>query len=111
MSITYSFEITSINRLVLYIDEDGNRFDNLITKIHFYYQGTDDNGVSAKFNSSISLAKPKINTYATFTELKEEELLAWLETSITDAELSLMQSVIEKNIIEKTTTSELPWET
>ena len=38
MSITYSFKITSVNRQPLFIDQDGNRFDNVITKINFYYQ-------------------------------------------------------------------------
>ena len=65
MTITYSFKITSINRLLLYIDENDNRYENLIT---------------------------------------------WLETLISDAELSLMQSVINKNVTDITTkTSTLPW--
>ena len=42
MTITYSFKITGINKLTLYVDENNNRFENLITKIDFYYSGTDE---------------------------------------------------------------------
>ena len=33
MTINYTFKISSINRLVLYIDENDNTYNNLITKI------------------------------------------------------------------------------
>ena len=35
MSITYSFNITSVNRNPLFVDADGNQFENVITKINF----------------------------------------------------------------------------
>ena len=109
MTITYSFKITAINRLLIYIDEDGNSFENVITKIHYYYYGVDEEGFDALYNSCLSLGKPNIDTYKEFIELNEEELLSWIETSITDAELSLMQSVIKKNIEEQKTKATLPW--
>jgi hypothetical protein len=109
MTITYSFKITAINRLLIYVDEDGNSFENVITKIHYYYYGVDDEGLDAFYNSCLSLGKPNIDTYKEFIELNEEELLSWIETSITDAELSLMQSVIAKNIEEQKTKTTLPW--
>ena len=43
MTIIYSFKITSMNRLPFYIDDNGNRYNNLITRINYYYQGSDDN--------------------------------------------------------------------
>jgi len=45
--ITYPFKITSVNRLILYVDEDGNEFNNVITKINFYYEGVIDDGIKA----------------------------------------------------------------
>ena len=110
MSITYSFKITSVNRQPLFIDQDGNRFDNVITKINFYYQGTDENGIISKCQSSVSLVNPDINTYKAFNELTEAELLSWLEASLKSDELSLMQSVIEQNIENINTLSSLPYE-
>ena len=109
MSITYSFKITSVNRQPLFIDQDGNRFDNVITKINFYYQGTDENGVIAIYNSSVSLAKPNIETYKAFAELTEVELVGWLEASLSTNELSLMQLVIEQNINNKITLTSPPY--
>ena len=97
MSITYSFNITSVNRTPLFVDADGNQFENVITKINFYMQG-ELNGIVSKCQSSVSLVNPDINTYKAFNELTEAELLSWLEASLKSDELSLMQSVIEKNI-------------
>ena len=106
MTVTYSFKITSVNRLILYVDEDGNEFNNVITKINFFYEG-----IKAIYNSSVSLAKPKIQSYKTFSELTEADLVLWLETAISETEINLMKTVIEKNIEEINTTSPLPWQT
>jgi hypothetical protein len=46
MSITYSFKISSINKLLYYADEDGNTYENLISKINYYYQGIDEDNVT-----------------------------------------------------------------
>ena len=35
MTITFSLKITSVNRLLLYVDEDGNTYNDLITKLTF----------------------------------------------------------------------------
>ena len=110
MTITYSFKITSINRLLLYIDENDNRYENLITKINYYYQGVNDDGITAIYNSSIELDRPTSTNYKTYDSLVENDLITWLETLISDAELSLMQSVINKNITEILTKADkLPW--
>ena len=109
MTVTYSFKITSVNRLILYVDEDGNEFNNVITKIIFYYEGVNDNGIKAIYNSSVSLAKPKIQSYKTFSELTEADLILWLESVIPESEITLMKSVISNNIDEIKTKSELPW--
>jgi len=111
MTVTYSFKITSVNRLILYVDEDGNEFNDVITKINFYYEGVNDDGIKAIYNSSVSLAKPKIQSYKTFSELTEADLVLWLETAIPESEINLMKIVIEKNIEEINTTSSLPWQT
>ena len=111
MTITYTFKITSVNRLILYIDEDQNEFHNVITKINFYYEGIDDDGIKAIYNSSVSLAKPTVQSYKAFSELTEPDLILWLETAIPEAEITLMKMVIAKNIEEINTTSSLPWQT
>jgi len=111
MTITYSFKITSVNRLILYVDEDGNEFNNVITKINFYYEGVNDDGIKAIYNSNVSLAKPTVNSYKAFSQLTEADLVLWLETAIPESEINLMKMVIEKNIEEINTTSSLPWQT
>ena len=75
MTITYSFKITSINRLILYVDEENNEYNNLITKINFYYQGIDDDNIMAIYNSCISLPKPKTSDYKNYNDLTENDIL------------------------------------
>jgi hypothetical protein len=99
-----------VNRQPLFIDDDGNRFDNVITKINFYYQG-ELNGIVSKFNSSVSLAKPNINTYKPFAELTEVEMLAWLETSVSSDEIGFIQSVIVNRIEDMNTLTSPPYAT
>ena len=111
MTVTYSFKITSVNRLILYVDEDGNEFNDVITKINFYYEGVSDDGIKAIYNSSVSLAKPTVQAYKAFSQLTEADLVLWLETAIPESEINLMKMVIEKNIEEINTTSSLPWQT
>ena len=109
MTITYTFKITSVNRLTLYIDEENNEYTNVITKINYFYEGIDEEENKAIYNSSVSLSKPKINTYKAFSELTEADLLLWLENSIPESEITLMKSVISNNIDEIKTKSSLPW--
>ena len=109
--ITYSFKITSINRLILYIDEEGNRYENLITKINYYYQGINDDGITAIYNSFVELNKPTSTNYKAYDSLIESNLITWLESLISDTEILLMQSVISNNIDDITTkSSTLPWQ-
>ena len=109
MTINYTFKITSVNRLTLYIDEENNEYTNLITKINFYYEGIDEEENKAIYNSSVSLSKPNINTYKAFQNLTEADLLLWLENAIPESEITLMKSVISNNIDEIKTKSSLPW--
>ena len=75
MTINYTFKITSVNRLTLYIDEENNEYTNLITKINYFYEGIDEEENKAIYNSSVSLSKPKINTYKAFSELTEARFI------------------------------------
>jgi len=109
MTINYTFKITSVNKLTLYIDEENNEYTNVITKINYYYEGIDEEENKAIYNSSVSLSKPKINTYKTFSQLTEQDLILWLENAIPENEITLMKSVISNNIDEIKTKSTLPW--
>ena len=112
MTITYSFKITGINKLTLYVDENNNRFENVITKIDFYYSGTDEDNITAIYNSSVILPKPSSNDYKNYNSLIESDIISWLETLINPEELTLMQSVISSNIDNiKTKADSLPWTT
>ena len=110
MTITYSFKITSCNRLIIYIDEEDNRYDNLITKINYQYIGKDsDDNTTAVFNSSINLPKPKTSDYKNYNDLTENDIIVWLESLISLDELTLMKTVIENNITDTKTKASLPW--
>jgi len=100
-----------MNRLPFYIDDNGNRYDNLITRINYYYKGTDDN-ITAIFNSSVNLPKPTSTDYKDYNTLTENDIIAWLESLVSSDEITLMKSVIENNITDtKTKTTTLPWST
>ena len=110
MTVAFSFKITSVNRLILNVDEENNTYNNLITKINFYYQGIDDDNTMAIYNSCVELAKPKVDSYKSFNELTENDLTSWLEQSLSLDEITLMQTVIQRNIEDiKTKTDVLPW--
>jgi len=96
--ITYSFKITSVYCLILYDDEDGNEFNNVITKINFYYQEIDDDGIKAIYNSCVSFANSSVQSYKAFLELTEPDLILWLETAVPETDITLMKMVIAKNI-------------
>lgn len=110
MTITFSFKISSVNRLILYVDENNNNYNNLITKINFFYQGIDDDNIMAIYNSSVNLPKPTSTDYKNYNELTENDLISWLESLIPESEITLMQSVIKNNIDDiKTKATSLPW--
>ena len=109
--ITYNFHITNVNRLLIYIDEDNNTYENVITKIHFYYEGIDsDDNTKAIYNSSVNLSRPTSTTnYTKYSDLTEDNLISWITQLISNDELELMQTVIKNNIIDQQTKGTLPW--
>ena len=104
MTINYSFKITSCKRLILYNDEEGNRYENLITKINYQYIGVDsEDNTTAIFNNSINLPKPTTSDYKNYNDLTESDIIIWLESLISTDELTLMKTVIENNITDTKT--------
>lgn len=113
MTIDYSFKITGLNKLLLYIDEEGNQYNNVITKINFYYQGIDsEDNTKAIYNSSVILPKPTSSNYKSYDLLQESDIITWLESLISTEEITLIKSVISNNILDQQTkTTSLPWTT
>ena len=109
--ITYSFKVTNINRLLIYIDEENNSYENVITKINYYYEGIDsDDNTKAIYNSCVNLSKPTSPTnYTKYSDLTEDNLIEWITQLISNVELEFMQSVIKNNIIDQQTKGTLPW--
>ena len=111
MTITYNFKISSINKLLYYADEEGNTYENLISKINYQYVGIDEDNVTIAYNSSIDLPKPTSTNYINYNDLTESDIITWLETLISSDTITLMQTVISKNIDDiKTKTDKLPWQ-
>ncbi len=109
MTITYSFKITSVNKLLYYADDENNEYTNVISKIDYQYVGTDEDNVTLSYNSSIDLPKPTSN-YINYNDLTEDNVLSWLESLISSDTISLMQTIISKNIDNiKTKADKLPW--
>jgi len=103
MTITYSFKISSVNILLYYADEDGNTYENLISKIDYQ-------NVTLAYNLSIDLPKPTSTNYKNYNDLTEADIISWLESLISSETNTFMQTVISKNIDDiKTKTTSLPW--
>jgi len=112
MTITYSFKISSVNKLTYYADEEGNTYENLISKIDYQYVGIDEDNVTLSYNSSIDLPKPTSSNYKNYNDLTESDIISWIESLISSDTITLMQTVISKNIDDiKTKTTSLPWST
>jgi hypothetical protein len=110
MTITYCFKISSVNKLTYYVDEEGNTYNNLISKINYQYIGTDEDNLNITYNSYIDLPKPTSANYKNYDELTEADLISWLESLISSDAITLMQNTIINNIQDiKTRTSSLPW--
>ena len=108
--ITYSFKITSLNKLLFYMDEDNNEYHNLITRVHYYIKGVDEDGMSSVYQTHLDLPKPSSSTFKPYNELTEEEMIGWITSLTSSVVIEFMQSIIETNITNsKTTTTALPW--
>ena len=108
--ITYTFKITSLNKLLFYMDEDNNEYHNLITRVHYYIKGVDEDGISSVYQTHLDLPKPTSSTFKPYNELSEEEMIGWITSLTSSIEIEFMQSVIQTNITNsKTITTALPW--
>jgi len=68
MTITYSFKITYVNKLVYYVDEEGNTHESLLSKINFQYVGIDEDNVTLAYNLYIDLPKPTSSNYKNYND-------------------------------------------
>ena len=109
-NIDYNIKIISLNKLSSYTDENGNQYENVVTKINYQYIGVCDN-ITRTFNSSVNLDKPSNANYINFSELTEEALISWIKNSIPNDEIIMIEKCIENSIEDaKTITTLLPWQ-
>ena len=110
MTITYTYKITSLNKLLFYVDEDNNEYHNLITRVHYYCKGTDEDGMTSIYQTFLDLPKPSSSTFKPYNEISEEEMVGWITSLTSSFEIEFIQSVIQTNITDaKTKTTALPW--
>jgi len=109
MTITYTLKITALNKINEYVDENNITYNNVITKVHYQYIGVDDDNISAIFNSSVTLSKPTSTDYKNFDELTENDIITWVQSLISDNELSIIKTCIANNIDDKKSITSLPW--
>jgi len=79
--ITYTW---SISRLDCAPSENG--LSNVVKMIYWGLTGTDENGITASFNSSYPLPSPSPEEFTDYSTLTKETVIRWLESNLIGVE-------------------------
>jgi hypothetical protein len=93
MANTYSWKINSLD---CYVSK--NDLDYVAHHIHWTFKGQDQNGVMSQINGVQVLEDPDPSTFTPFSDLDEATVISWLESAISDEDLEIMKSNIDKEI-------------
>ncbi len=75
MDINYSYKILSLEAFSQY-----NGMENVVTRIHFEYNGTDnESGFSGTCLGACPLQNPEQNNFILFSSLTEEDIINWVK--------------------------------
>lgn len=91
MDINYSYKIN-----LLEVNPSLNGLNDVITRVHFTYTGTDSiSGHSGSFQGITPIENPNPETFISFNNLTEAEVIEWVKIS---HPLEHMQEQITKQI-------------
>lgn len=86
--ITYKWTFSAFDCKV---DEN---LDKVVTTVHWRYNGTDEDGISAGTYGAQPVGEPNPDAFTPYPDLSEEQVIGWME-SVMDIE------EIQKNIAEQ----------
>tara|TARA_Y100000401_G_scaffold53110_1_gene41696 strand:+ start:1184 stop:1549 length:366 start_codon:yes stop_codon:yes gene_type:complete len=111
--MNYKFSVTGLRR------EDHEEFKDVVTHLQWRLVGTDTDGVDGTFCGATpidDLSQLDVLTFVEFSELKEEEIIGWIEAMLGDNPpykehiLEQIAKQIEDKQLRTTTNAyDLPW--
>ena len=88
---TYNWTISAL-------DCKANNEDNLqdvIYNIHWRYNATNENGISAESYGSQGVGTPDLESFTPYSQITKEQVIEWLEASI---DISALKSQLDNQI-------------
>ena len=75
--ITYKWNLPAFDCRV---DEKGMK--DVVTTVHWRYDGTDEDGISAGMYGTQSVGEPNPEAFIPYPDLKEDEVIGWMEETM-----------------------------
>lgn len=89
-----------------------NEMQNIVTTVHWRYQGIDENNVSAELYGAQGLPEPTPEAFIPYPELSEQQVIEWMEQTMDIQEMQLnIANQIDAIENPTNTTLPAPWET
>lgn len=87
--ITYKWTFSAFDCRV---DEEGMK--DVVTTVHWRYDGTDEDGISAGTYGAQPVGEPNPDAFTPYPDLSEEQVIGWME-SVMDVE-SMNKNIAEQ---------------
>ena len=75
--ITYKWTFSAFDCRV---DEDG--MQDVVTTVHWRYNGTNEDGISAEIYGAQSVPTPNPEAFTPYPDLSEEQVIGWMEETM-----------------------------
>ena len=62
------------------VDEDG--MQDVVTTVHWRYNGTTEDGISAEIYGAQSVGEPTPDAFTPYPDLSEEQVIGWMEETM-----------------------------
>jgi hypothetical protein len=62
------------------VDEDG--MQDVVTTVHWRYNGTNEDGISAEIYGAQSVGTPTPDAFTPYPDLSEEQVIGWMEETL-----------------------------
>ena len=92
------------------VSEEG--MQDVVTTVHWRYNGTNENGISAEVYGAQSVGTPTPDAFTPYPELSEDQVIGWMESAIDmEAMKANIDAQIEAIVNPVNVTLQAPWNT
>jgi hypothetical protein len=107
MNITYTYEINDFK-----LETNENGFGKVVTEVAYSYIGTNEDGVTSAYPSTIKLQEPNSDDFINLENLNQDIVINWIESNSNLDEIKLLiESKIQDQIENINIGNSLPWKT